>query len=64
MRLAIVMGIHWIIEVSSNLIGDPRLYFIAFVFFNMQGPVIFVTFVCNSKVKYFLMKRCVKKLLL
>ncbi|XP_070491892.1 G-protein coupled receptor Mth2-like [Chironomus tepperi] len=57
MRLAIVMGIHWIVEVSSSLIGDPRLYFVAFVLFNMQGPIIFLTFVCNTRVKYILNKR-------
>ncbi|XP_070497994.1 G-protein coupled receptor Mth2-like [Chironomus tepperi] len=57
MRLAIVMGVHWIVEVSSSLIGDPRLYFVAFVLFNMQGPIIFLTFVCNTRVKYILNKR-------
>lgn len=57
MRLAIIAGIHWIIEICANLIGDPRLYFVAFVFFIIQGPIIFVSFVCNSRVKYFLKKR-------
>ncbi|CAG9806277.1 unnamed protein product [Chironomus riparius] len=57
MRLSIVMGVPWIVELCSFILGDSVILFIASIFNCMQGFVVFITFVWNPKVTKQLKRR-------
>lgn len=50
-RLALLMGISWVLGIVAGYIDIPELW-IVFIFFNtLQGLFIFVAFTCSSKTR-------------
>ncbi|KAG8239843.1 hypothetical protein J437_LFUL014825 [Ladona fulva] len=63
LKLLIVMGVNWIMEVVSWAIGGPDyLWYITDIGNTLQGIFIFVIFVCMNKIRKVVMqKMCARK---
>lgn len=59
LKLFIVMGINWSMEIISWLLGDEPswIFYITDIVNSLQGFTIFIIFVCKEKIKQLLLRR-------
>ena len=61
LKLFIVMGITWVLEILAWVIGTnilPKyIWYLADIINALQGLIIFVVFVCRRKIKEMLLKQ-------
>lgn len=50
MRLAIIMGLTWIIGLAAGFVDKEALWYVFIIFNTLQGLFIFVAFTCTRKV--------------
>jgi len=51
MRLALLMGISWVLGIVAGYIDIPELWIIFIIFNTLQGLFIFIAFTCSAKTR-------------
>lgn len=51
LRLALLMGISWVLGIVAGYVDMPELWIVFIVFNTLQGLFIFVAFTCSAKVR-------------